>query len=79
MSEWQGIRQIKNLDLQNELNVYSVNGRIDDYREKWVTFLTELRKKKERKKAIPVQAWTGPEVSRRLRLPDFKRIGTIRW
>jgi hypothetical protein len=21
------------------------------------------------------QAWTGPEVSRRLRLPDFKTIG----
>jgi len=27
-------------------------------------------------KAIPLQAWTGPEVSRRLRLPDFKAIGT---
>jgi len=27
-------------------------------------------------KAIPVQAWTGPEGSRRLRLPDFKIIGT---
>ena len=27
-------------------------------------------------KAIPVQAWTGPEVSRRLRLPDFNIIGT---
>ena len=23
------------------------------------------------KKAIPLQAWTGPEGSRRLRLPDF--------
>jgi hypothetical protein len=23
-------------------------------------------------KEIPVQAWTGPEGSRRLRLPDFK-------
>jgi hypothetical protein len=23
-------------------------------------------------KAIPVQVWTSPEVSRRLRLPDFK-------
>jgi len=23
-------------------------------------------------KAIPLQAWTGPEVFRRLRLPDFK-------
>jgi hypothetical protein len=26
--------------------------------------------------AIPVQAWTGPGGSRRLRLPDFKTIGT---
>ena len=24
--------------------------------------------------AVPLQAWTGPEGSRRLRLPDFKRI-----
>jgi len=27
-------------------------------------------------KAIPLQAWTGPEGSRRLRLLDFKTIGT---
>jgi hypothetical protein len=27
-------------------------------------------------KAIPLQAWTGPEGSGRLRLPDFKTIGT---
>jgi hypothetical protein len=27
-------------------------------------------------KAIPLKAWTGPEGSRRLRLPDFKTIGT---
>jgi len=27
-------------------------------------------------KAIPLQAWTAPERSRRLRLPDFKTIGT---
>jgi hypothetical protein len=27
-------------------------------------------------KAITLQAWTGPEVSRRFRLPDFKTIGT---
>jgi len=27
-------------------------------------------------KAIPVQAWTLPEGSRSLRLPDFKTIGT---
>jgi hypothetical protein len=29
-------------------------------------------------KAIPVQAWTDPEGSRRLRLPDFKTIATWR-
>jgi hypothetical protein len=27
-------------------------------------------------KAIPLQAWTGPEASRSLRLRDFKTIGT---
>jgi hypothetical protein len=27
-------------------------------------------------KAIPLQAWTGSEGSSRLRLPDFKTIGT---
>jgi hypothetical protein len=27
-------------------------------------------------KEIPLQALTGPEGSRRLRLPDFKTIGT---
>ena len=30
-------------------------------------------------KAIPLQTWTGPEGSRRLRLPDFKTISTERW
>jgi hypothetical protein len=30
-------------------------------------------------KAIPLQAWIGPEISRRLRLSDFKTIGTRRW
>jgi hypothetical protein len=28
-------------------------------------------------KAIPLQALTGPEGSRRLRLPDFKTIGKV--
>ena len=30
-------------------------------------------------KAIPLQAWTGTQGSRRVRLPDFKTIGTWRW
>ena len=27
-------------------------------------------------KAIPLQVWAGPEGSRKVRLPDFKTIGT---
>ena len=27
-------------------------------------------------KAVPLEAWTGPKVSRRLRLPYFKTVGT---
>jgi len=30
-------------------------------------------------KASPLQAWTGLEGSRRLRLPDFKTVGSWRW
>jgi len=30
-------------------------------------------------KTIPLQSWTGPEDCRMLRLPDFKKIGTLRW
>jgi hypothetical protein len=33
-------------------------------------------KGKGKDKAIPLQAWTGPEGSRVLRLPDFKTMGT---
>jgi len=35
-------------------------------------FLLECRKGK----AIPLQAWIGPEGSRKLKLPDFKTMGT---
>ena len=34
---------------------------------------------KRKGKTIQLQAWTGPEGSRMLRLPDFKTIGTRRW
>jgi len=30
-------------------------------------------------KEISLQAWTGPEGSRRLRFPDIKTFGTWRW
>jgi len=32
-------------------------------------------KGEDRDKAVSVQAWLGPEGSRRLRLPDFRTIG----
>jgi hypothetical protein len=38
--------------------------------------LKYLKCKKGKGKAIPSQALTGPEGSRKLRLPDFKTIGT---
>jgi hypothetical protein len=31
---------------------------------------------KSKDKAIPLQSWTSPEGSSRLRLPDFMTIGT---
>jgi hypothetical protein len=34
---------------------------------------------KGKEKAIPLQAWKGPEGSRRLRLLYFKTVGTWRW
>jgi hypothetical protein len=36
----------------------------------------DMENVKVKGKAIPLQAFTGPEGSRRLRLPDFKTIGT---
>jgi hypothetical protein len=33
-------------------------------------------RERERRGALPLQAWTGLEGSRRLRLPVFKIVGT---
>jgi len=50
----------------------------DTCRQKYVNQLkdSKVQTRKEKVKAIPLQAWTGPEVSKRLRFPDFKTIGT---
>jgi hypothetical protein len=40
------------------------------------TCKTDTSKDIGKGKAIPLQAWTGPEGSKRLRLPDFITIGT---
>jgi hypothetical protein len=36
----------------------------------------KISKNNGKSKAIPLQAWTGPEGSRKVRLPDFKTNGT---
>jgi hypothetical protein len=51
-------------DLYFSANIIRV---IISWNTKWVRHV---------KKAVPLQAWTGPEGSRKLRLPDFKTIGT---
>jgi hypothetical protein len=38
--------------------------------------INQFEKGKGKGKAIPLEPLTGPEISRRLRLPDFKTIGT---
>jgi hypothetical protein len=44
----------------------------------WYAYQIEINKviRPVKGKAIPLQAWTGHDGSRRLRLPDFKKIGT---
>jgi hypothetical protein len=41
-----------------------------------VSFVRKQHKNSKKDKAIPLQVLAGPEGSRRLRLPDFKTIGT---
>jgi len=42
----------------------------------WYAGCTLWKLFKVKGKAIPLQTWTGPEGSRRLRLPDFKTVST---
>jgi hypothetical protein len=48
-------------------------------RSQEVKWIKVKGKSKGKGKAIPLEAWTGPEVTRSLKLPDFKTIGTWRW
>jgi len=41
-----------------------------------MTAVNQIMKGKGKGKPIPLQTWTGPEGPRRLRLPDFKTVGT---
>jgi hypothetical protein len=52
----------------NELHSGRINGSFK---------ISENQRSCKRKgKAIPLQSWRGPEGSRKLKLPDFKTIGT---
>jgi len=44
-----------------------------------MSFLCCSTEATNRGKAIPLQAWTGPQGSRRLGLPNFKTVGSWRW
>ena len=43
------------------------------YRQIYITYnaIIKISKKKIKGKAVPLQAWSGPEGSRKLRFPDF--------
>jgi hypothetical protein len=60
------VSELFQISLPSKPNINTV--RTEEDREN-VLFRTE-------RKAIPLQAWTGPEGSSSLRLPDFKTIGT---
>ena len=45
----------------------------------WCKHSQPLNIQRVKGKAILLQAWTGPEGSRNLRLPDFETICTWRW
>ena len=52
------------------------NGDMDISEELKASLFWASFEKTVKGKAVPLQAWTDPEVSRRLRLPDFKTPGT---
>jgi hypothetical protein len=58
---------------------YFANYLICFYNKQWVSVWYRKVSNSVKGKTIPLQALTGPEGSRRLRLPDFKTIGTWRW
>jgi hypothetical protein len=51
-------------------NLSSVTLTLNEAGDEIKTFLNN------KDKAIPLQTWTSPEGSRKLRLPDFKTVGT---
>jgi hypothetical protein len=67
------LRKGVNLDMMSVIYIVSINSSCAAA-SNGNGSLTKGTEKKG--KAIPLQAWTGPEGSRRLRLADFKTVGT---
>ena len=68
----------ENQEIKGKINLNAL-----EYRNKLVSPNHCFRRKRKvekrgkgKGKAIPLEAWTGPEGSSRMRLPDFKTIGT---
>ena len=60
-------RNLLHITLQNTKSMFELHGySLRNNRSMYVPVAES--------KAVPVQSWTGPEGSRRLRLPDFKTI-----
>ena len=67
---WREVNALDPMEIRT-LIVHSRASRYADCAKSAPNFHSEVNSK-----AIPLQAWTGPEVSMSLRLPDFKTIGT---
>jgi hypothetical protein len=65
-------------NIGTETNKGSVRKYYVSYFHSIFSFLNEYFSLVFKGKVIPLQAWTGPEDSRRLRLLYFKTIGTFR-
>jgi hypothetical protein len=63
------LRALQKLFLRNKINKTMISQNIESPNSSY----------KDKGKAIPLQALTGPEGSRSLRIPDFKTIGKLRW
>jgi hypothetical protein len=53
-----------------------INVKSSNNTSKWKMGFNSAFKGLSNGKAIPLQTWTDPEDSRRLRYPNFKTIGT---
>ena len=53
--------------------------KVDISSNKWCDAYDSVTSHRSKGKAIPLQAWTDPEGSKWLRIPEFKTLGTRRW